>query len=79
MRAIPIGVKPIVLVTMVMVLAFAVACGGSSSDTSTTATTTTTTCDADPTAARCTSGSTDGRRHLRRAGAAICGSDAAWR
>jgi peptide/nickel transport system substrate-binding protein len=43
MRAIPIGVKPIVLVTMVMVLAFAVACGGSSSDTSTTATTTTTT------------------------------------
>ncbi len=43
MRAIPVGVKPIVLVTMVMVLAFAVACGGSSSDTSTTATTTTTT------------------------------------
>ena len=43
MRAIPIGIKPIVLVTMVMVLAFAVACGGSSSDTSTTATTTTTT------------------------------------
>ena len=43
MRAIPIGVKPIVLVTMVMVLAFAVACGGSSGDTSTTASTTTTT------------------------------------
>ena len=42
MRAIPIGVKPIVLVTMVMVLAFAVACGGSS-ETATTATTTTTT------------------------------------
>ena len=42
MRAIPVGVKLIVLVTMVMVLAFAVACGGSSGDTSTTATTTTT-------------------------------------
>ena len=70
MRAISVGVKPIVLVTMVMVLAFAVACGGSSGDTSTTATTTTT--DADPTAARSTCGSSDGRGHLRRAGAAIC-------
>ncbi len=42
MKAISVGVKPVVLVTMVMVLAFAVACG-ESSETATTATTITTT------------------------------------
>ena len=77
MRAISVGVKPIVLVTMVMVLAFAIACGGSS-ETSTTATTTTTTTETQtPTATRGPGGGAYRCWHICSPGTTGRGSDAA--
>ena len=43
MRAVSVGLRPMVLIALAMALAFAMACGGSDGDTTTTATTTTTT------------------------------------